>query len=142
MLTINTSACVVFYDWRQTRNSGNEKLAYKYAQKLERLQKEAGKYAVANDYGARFTQAGGVGLNASTSHDATRYHVSLPSNKLELWFALEAERFQVVFPSAVHDEEAISMLFSGSQQANLMQSLWQLDICCQALKLCTQYQET
>ncbi len=35
-----------------------------------------------------------MGLNASTSHDCTRYFLSLPSNKLELWFALEAQRFQ------------------------------------------------
>lgn len=39
--------------------------------------------------------AGAVGLNASTSHDSTRYIASLPSNVLELWFALESERFQV-----------------------------------------------
>ncbi len=29
-----------------------------------------------------------------TSHDSTKYFVSLPANKLELWFALEAERFR------------------------------------------------
>ena len=29
------------------------------------------------------------------SHDATKYFMSMPANKLELWFALEAERFQV-----------------------------------------------
>lgn len=67
----------------------------KYNQQLLDLQNQAGQYAVGNEYGARFTQAGSLGLNASTSHDATKYHVSLPSNKLELWFALEAERFQV-----------------------------------------------
>ena len=36
-----------------------------------------------------------MGLNATTSHDATKYFMSLPANMLELWFALEAERFQV-----------------------------------------------
>ena len=40
------------------------------------------------------SQEGGVGLNAATSHDSTKYFVSLPANKLELWFALESERFQ------------------------------------------------
>ena len=39
--------------------------------------------------------AGAIGLNASTSHDNTRFFVSLPTNALELWFALESERFQV-----------------------------------------------
>jgi len=35
----------------------------------------------------------GVGLNASTGADATQYFLSLPSNKLELWFSLESARF-------------------------------------------------
>lgn len=47
-----------------------------------------------NEFGALLQRAGGVGLNAVTSHDATKYFVSLPANKLELWFALEAERFR------------------------------------------------
>ena len=36
---------------------------------------------------------GGTGLNAGTSSDQTSYIVSLPSNKVELWAALESERF-------------------------------------------------
>ncbi len=36
---------------------------------------------------------GAVGLNAFTSADQTGYLYSLPSNKLELWFALESDRF-------------------------------------------------
>lgn len=30
------------------------------------------------------SREGGVGLNAATSHDATKYFVSLPANKAEL----------------------------------------------------------
>jgi predicted Zn-dependent peptidase len=45
----------------------------------------------------RFTkvleEAGAVGLNAATSLDETSYIMSLPANKLELWFALESDRF-------------------------------------------------
>ena len=48
-----------------------------------------------NAYGALLQRQGAVGLNAATSHDSTKYYCSLPANKLELWFALEAERFQV-----------------------------------------------
>ena len=36
---------------------------------------------------------GGVGLNAFTNRDATVYYFSLPSNKVELWLAMESERF-------------------------------------------------
>jgi predicted Zn-dependent peptidase len=36
---------------------------------------------------------GGVGMNAGTSEDSTQYFFSFPSNRLELWFLLESERF-------------------------------------------------
>ncbi len=48
---------------------------------------------VHDEFEEAFTQAGSVGLNASTSSDATRYVVNLPSNKVELWMALESDRF-------------------------------------------------
>ena len=38
-------------------------------------------------------QNGGAGMNAETGVDATEYYYSLPSNRLELWFLLESERF-------------------------------------------------
>jgi len=45
----------------------------------------------------RFTkvleESGAVGLNAFTSLDETAYIMSLPANKLELWFAMESDRF-------------------------------------------------
>ncbi|NUO79617.1 insulinase family protein [candidate division KSB1 bacterium] len=36
---------------------------------------------------------GGVGLNAYTGNDATQYIISLPSNRLEFWMAMESDRF-------------------------------------------------
>jgi predicted Zn-dependent peptidase len=56
-------------------------------------QVEAGKYVVPNEFGEAVEKAGGQGLNADTDSDGTRYHYSLPSNELELWFYLESERF-------------------------------------------------
>jgi predicted Zn-dependent peptidase len=73
------------------------------------LQEAAGALLVPNAYGALLQSSGAVGLNASTSHDATRYYVSLPSNKLELWFALEAERFQApTFRSLYPEKEVVA----------------------------------
>ncbi|MEO0407242.1 MAG: pitrilysin family protein [Cyanobacteria bacterium P01_A01_bin.135] len=60
---------------------------------FERLRAEAGQYVEQNAMPRIVAQAGGVGLNATTSADATRYFYSLPSNKLELWMSLESERF-------------------------------------------------
>src|SRR5690606_9968378 len=49
---------------------------------------------VNNEYSVIIEQNGGAGLNASTGWDTTQYFVSFPSNRLELWFYLEAERFR------------------------------------------------
>lgn len=46
-----------------------------------------------NEFDRLLQQAGMTGLNASTSSDETRYFYSLPANKLELFFALESDRF-------------------------------------------------
>ena len=60
---------------------------------FETIQAEAASYVEQNKFGQIIEQTGGTGLNATTSADATRYFYNLPSNKLELWFSLESERF-------------------------------------------------
>ncbi|MFM8004395.1 MAG: M16 family metallopeptidase, partial [Dolichospermum sp.] len=53
-------------------------------------------------------QAGGVGLNATTSSEATRYFYSFPANKLELWMSLESDRFlDPVFREFYKEKEVI-----------------------------------
>ncbi|MDX2231951.1 MAG: pitrilysin family protein [Leptolyngbyaceae cyanobacterium bins.349] len=66
-----------------------EKIAAEFA----RVEAEAAKLVRQNELGRIVEQAGGVGLNANTSTDATRYFYSFPANKLELWMSLESERF-------------------------------------------------
>jgi predicted Zn-dependent peptidase len=58
------------------------------------LQQEAAGIVVNNEYSVIVERHGGSGLNASTGSDTTQYFVSFPSNKLELWFMLEADRFR------------------------------------------------
>ena len=60
---------------------------------FKETQRQAAQYVKQNELGRIIEQAGGVGLNATTSTDATRYFYSLPANKLELWMALESDRF-------------------------------------------------
>jgi predicted Zn-dependent peptidase len=52
------------------------------------------KYVVQNEFAQIYKREGGVGLNAGTGYDETNFYVSLPSNKAELWFAMEAERIK------------------------------------------------
>lgn len=63
-------------------------------QEFEQWQQEAQSYIRSEEFTQIIEREGGQGLNAFTSADATGYFYSLPQNKAELWFYLEAERFR------------------------------------------------
>ncbi|NGZ10342.1 MAG: insulinase family protein [Nitrospira sp. LK70] len=60
--------------------------------RLIELQAQAAQYVVGNEMALLYQRHGGVGLNASTGKDVTRYMISLPSNRLPLWAAIESDR--------------------------------------------------
>jgi predicted Zn-dependent peptidase len=60
--------------------------------RLDRFEDSARVYVVANELDRILTSAGAQGLNATTTSESTIYYVELPSNRSELWFALEADR--------------------------------------------------
>jgi predicted Zn-dependent peptidase len=62
--------------------------------RFQQLEEQAKQYVVSNEFSQIVEAAGGVGLNAGTGMDLTIYFYSLPQNKAELWFSLEAERFK------------------------------------------------
>lgn len=75
---------------------------------FEKVEAEAAGYVKQNELGQIVEQAGGVGLNANTSTDATRYFYSFPSNKLEMWMSLESERFlEPVFREFYKEKDVI-----------------------------------
>ena len=83
----------VFDNFLAAQAAGDTAKAAELEAQLVALQKEAASFVEQNQYGQIVQQAGGVGLNATTSADETRYFYSLPANKLELWMSLESERF-------------------------------------------------
>ncbi|MEM9771255.1 MAG: pitrilysin family protein, partial [Cyanobacteria bacterium P01_D01_bin.73] len=78
---------------QKARDRGDDATAEKLREELIVLEAKAQQYVKQNEYGQIVEQAGGAGLNAATSADATFYFYSFPSNKLELWMSLESERF-------------------------------------------------
>ncbi len=60
---------------------------------FKEAQEEAQKYSDTGAFDKILEREGAEGLNAFTAFDQTVYHYSLPSNKIELWAALEADRF-------------------------------------------------
>src|SRR3989304_3787923 len=61
---------------------------------LKKLQDENKKLIIKDEFASIYSKHGGVGYNAGTSRDMTSYVISLPSNKLELWTAIESDRMK------------------------------------------------
>jgi predicted Zn-dependent peptidase len=59
----------------------------------EALVAEQKKITISEHLWKTYMSNGGTRLNASTSSDRTNYYVELPSNKIELFFWLESDRF-------------------------------------------------
>ena len=66
-----------------------EQLEQAFSQAID----SAGKFVVPNAFDNIMEREGAVGTNAGTGMDQTIYMLSLPSNKVELWMAMESERF-------------------------------------------------
>lgn len=73
-------------------NPDEEKLKELWAEFL-RLQEKSQEFVINNEFSEIIDRAGAVGMNAFVSNDETGYFYSLPQNKAELWFWMEAERF-------------------------------------------------
>jgi predicted Zn-dependent peptidase len=76
---------------------------------IRALEDSARTFVQAAEYAEILARAGGRGLNATTSYEATEYFVELPANRAELWFALEADRMRhPVFRGFYTEREVIA----------------------------------
>src|SRR5207237_3657262 len=74
---------------------------------LGKVNERAEKCVVASELAALYQRNGGVGLNATTGKDTTRYFLSLPSNRLPLWAAVESSRMDDVVLREFYKEKNI-----------------------------------
>ncbi len=56
------------------------------------VEAQAQQFVVSAELATLYQRNGGVGLNATTGKDVTRYFLSFPSNRLPLWAAVESDR--------------------------------------------------
>jgi predicted Zn-dependent peptidase len=78
---------------KTAKAAGKQDEVAKLSAEFKNVEAQAAKLVKQNELGRIVEQSGGVGLNANTSTEATRYFYSFPSNKLELWMSLESDRF-------------------------------------------------
>lgn len=77
--------------------------------RLAEQEAEASKYVIKDEFFELYSKNGGVGYNAFTSRDGTTYLISLPSNKLELWAAIESDRLQNAVLREFYTERSVVM---------------------------------
>jgi len=59
---------------------------------MKKLQDEQHKLIVKDELDKVYTAEGGSGMNAFTNEDMTVFFITVPANKLELWFWMESDR--------------------------------------------------
>jgi predicted Zn-dependent peptidase len=90
-----------FEIYRQTTDEGVRKDIY---HTIDSLSYEASKYAIPNEYDKLMAAIGANGTNAYTSFDVTCYTEDIPSNEVENWAKIQADRFKHSIIRGFHTE--------------------------------------
>ena len=87
--------------YRKTKDVAQRKKIY---HQIDSLSGEAAKFAIANEYDKLCSSMGLKGTNAFTSFEQTVYVNDVPSNEIENWLSLEAERYRKPVLRLFHTE--------------------------------------
>lgn len=90
-----------FEVYRTTTDSLKRKAIYAT---IDSLSQEASKYAIPNEYDKLMTAIGATGTNAYTSYDVTCYTENIPSNEMDNWAKIQADRFKNCVIRGFHTE--------------------------------------
>ncbi|MBQ3026923.1 MAG: insulinase family protein, partial [Alistipes sp.] len=91
----------LFELYRATTDEVERKAIYA---KIDSVSQEASKYAIPNEYDKLMQAIGADGTNAWTSYDETNYVEDIPSNQIENWAKIQAERFENAVIRGFHTE--------------------------------------
>ena len=80
-----------FEVYRTLTDEAERAAAYKI---IDSLSYEASKYSIPNEYDKLMAAIGAQGTNAYTSYDQTVYVEDIPSNQIETWAKIQADRFE------------------------------------------------
>lgn len=81
----------LFEVYRKTEDEAERKAIY---QQIDSVSYEASKLAIPNEYDKLMSAIGANGTNAYTSFDNTVYQEDIPSNQIENWAKVQADRFK------------------------------------------------
>lgn len=93
---------VRLYDvYKKTTGDDARKQVYRQIDSVSQL---ASQYAIANEYDKMLAAIGATGTNAFTSNEQTVYTNDIPSNQLDKWLSIEAERYRKPVMRLFHTE--------------------------------------
>ena len=91
----------LFEVYRQTDDEAERAAIY---HQIDSISYEASKLAIPNEYDKLMSIIGATGTNAFTSQDMTVYVEDIPSNEIENWAMIEADRFKEPVIRGFHTE--------------------------------------
>ena len=92
------------YEEYRTIDMDDEENRERVWRQIDSISGEAAKFAIANEYDKMVSGLGAKGTNAYTSNEKTVYINDIPSNQIEKWLKLEAERFRYPVFRLFHTE--------------------------------------
>lgn len=102
-------AAIAIAEEKAKAKNGDKAKSVQLQKQLKKLQQEHKGLIIANELSQLYSRNGAVGFNARTSADGTTYTVQLPSNKLELWAAIESDRMKEPVLRNFYEERDIVM---------------------------------
>ncbi len=91
----------LFEVYRRTTDSTERANIY---HRIDSVSYEASKIAIPNEYDKLMGAIGAIGTNAFTSYDVTCYVEDIPSNQIENWAKIQADRFKSPILRGFHTE--------------------------------------
>lgn len=91
----------LYEDYNSTTDEQKRKIVY---HEIDSVSGIASKFAIANEYDKMMSMIGAKGTNAFTSFEQTAYINDIPSNQIDKWLTIEAERFRNPILRIFHTE--------------------------------------
>ena len=91
----------LFETYRRTTDSTDRARIYR---EIDSVSYEASKIAIPNEYDKLMSAIGANGSNAYTSYDVTCYVEDIPSNQIDNWACIQADRFEHPVLRGFHTE--------------------------------------
>lgn len=91
----------LFEIYRKTSDEAERTAIY---HRIDSISYEASKISIPNEYDKLMSVIGATGTNAWTSHDETVYQENIPSNQIDNWARIQADRFRNTVIRGFHTE--------------------------------------